>query len=85
MIIKAWKAYEDKGIMIEIDFSLLNLKNMPQVNTSLYGNSHHWDTTGAKDLYLLTNKKFRVYIKSRDFNATVFTAKVYQWKLVIFK
>ena len=80
-ISEEWQTYNDHGIMIDIDFSLLNLKNIPQVHTSIYGNRSHWDTTGASSIYQLTNKGFRVYIKGVDFTATVENAKEYKWKL----
>ncbi len=86
---RAFQKYplSENGIFVEVEFSVLNLKKTPMVFGSLNGLSSHWSVTGMSSFYDLTNKSFRVYMKtSENWNLTTAFAKeqayVYNYQIV---
>ncbi len=62
------------GIYVDVDISVLNLKNTPLAFTTLTGRSTHWATTGATSVYNMTKDGFKVYLKYS--NGGLLTAKI---------
>lgn len=58
-----WADYGD-GISIDIDTSACNFATTPMYFTSLAGNTHHWQTTGATSIYVPSANGFEVYLDS---------------------
>ena len=67
-------------LVINIDFSELNLEKKPFVTIFLSGKTNHWEAKGITAIYSLTKKGFRVYIYYRD-GITPQQAKKWEWKL----
>ena len=59
---KDWKTYNAYGLYVDIDFSDLNLKEMPYVSTNIIGKASHWTVTGATSIYNIDTRSFRIYI-----------------------
>ena len=63
----AWVDYDPArpnfGIYVEVDISSCGFTEPPVVVTSIHGDSVHWELTGPSSVYMLTPKRFRVYVK----------------------
>ncbi len=62
------------GIYVDVDISVLKLKNTPLVFTTITGTTSHWETTGATSVYNMTKDGFRVYL--RYSNGSALTVKM---------
>ena len=78
-----WQNYspDPHSIYVDVDYSNLNLKNVPFVSTFLTcGKGRCWTIKGTTSIYSLTNKGFRVYLQQNS-NWTPQDAHNYEFKL----
>ena len=66
-----WKQYPEigdgkAGVFVDVDTSSAGFTKTPVYTSALYGNSIHWETTGASSIYNVSPTSFRVYIRFCD-------------------
>ena len=74
-----WKTYSADGLYVDIDFSDLNLKEVPYVSTNIMGSTSHWTVSGATSIYNIDTRSFRIYIYQKG--VTLSFAQSSGWKI----
>jgi hypothetical protein len=73
-----WVNYDNYGWYVDIKFP--NPRNeVPEVTTTIHGNSDHWASLGSTSIYSLTKNGFRIYIKQHSGHAN--TLGAYKWAI----
>lgn len=77
-----WQPYGTNGVYVDVDTSAGRFSSTPVYITSIDGNSHHWETTGASSVYQATSRTFRVYVRFSDGRpVTPADANARQWHI----
>ena len=82
--INDWKTYlHDEGVYVDVDTSAAGFVHTPVYLTSISGDAHHGETSGATSVYQPTRTGFRIYIRwtgpDRSLNAAM--AREYKWRV----
>ena len=59
----SWNNFSSDGVYTDTDISKCGFVATPTITTSMAGGSH-WDTTGSSEVYNVSPKSFRTYIKN---------------------